>query len=92
MEHTEKENKDAGAPSGLNDELGVLPMRELVELGRDARRYRWLLGYYLDNGEMPRYPVFGLKDDMHTVDEKIDRYITGDAIAWNGKFGGYTTN
>jgi hypothetical protein len=57
---------------------------------QDAKRWRWSLGYYLDNGFFPKYPVIGLLDDMHQVEEKIDAYIAG-KTAWSGKFGGYAT-
>ena len=57
----------------------------------DAKRWRWVLGYYLDNGSFPRHPAIGFKSDMHEVESEIDSYIAGET-AWNGKFGGYKSN
>lgn len=44
-------------------------------LEMDAKRYRWLLGYLLDNGGFPTYPMIPLTLDMHQTDKLIDGFI-----------------
>jgi len=80
--HVDKFERDIfmNMPFGLPDEhplyAAAKPAEVPAGMRLDAKRYRYLLGYYLDRSYFPRYPKIGLNWDMDGMDEFIDKAIT----------------